>query len=322
MKNKKLKGAIIAGGRGTRFEPISLTIPKALLPICNKPIVIHQIEYLKELGIEEVFIVVGYLKEQIIRNLGDGSQFGIRITYVTQEKPEGSGHAVGLLEQYIDSNFVLFLGDISIRIKRLFKYVRHIYRAHRENITLLACKMEEDLHRLRQNFVIILDKDQQVRAVIEKPDQPPGMLKGCGVYLFTPEIFKAIRNTPRSGKRNEYELTNAIQTLIKMGRPVFPIEVIDWDVNISSAEELFRCNYLWFKDLHRDSHKSVYTENLIGQYCKINPHSQITNSIIGDRVEIKNPIAIGYSIVFPNCVITSDKDMVNKIITPDCELQI
>ena len=322
MRNKKLVGAIIAGGRGTRFEPVSLTIPKALLPICNKSIIVHQIDYLKELQIEDIFIVVGYLKEQIMEYLGDGSRYGVKIRYVFQEKAEGSGHAVGLLEGYINSNFVLFLGDISIKIRRLLKHVRHIYRANRENLTLLACKIEEDINRLRQNFAIILDENNRVIEVIEKPEHPETILKGCGVYLFTPEIFKAIRNTPRSGKRNEYELTNAIQTLIQMGQPVFPIQIIDWDVNISSAEELFRCNYLWFRDMYKDTHKDIYMQNLIGRACKINHRAQITNSIIGDNTVIKKPISIKYSIIFSNSVVDTGENLVNKLITPYCQLQV
>lgn len=322
IAKKKLVGAIIAGGRGSRFNPISLTIPKALLSICNNPIIIHQIEYLKELGIKDIFVVVGYLKEQIMNYLGDGSQFGVKIKYVVQEKPEGSGHAVGLLEDYIDTNFVLFLGDISIKIKRLFRHGRNIYRANRQNLTLLACKIEEDLNRVRQNFAIILDENHRVVEVIEKPEHPSTNLKGCGVYLFTPDIFKAIRKTPRSGIRNEYELTNAIQTLIRIGQSVFPIEIVDWDVNISSAEELFRCNYLWFKDIYKDAHKEMYMQNLMGRECKINPYAQITNSIIGDYVEIQNPISIKYSIILSHSIVRSNQDMVNKLITPDHEIQV
>lgn len=322
MANKKLVGAIIAGGRGSRFNPVSLTIPKALLPIVNKAIIIHQIEYLKELGIEDIFIVVGYLKEQIMERLGDGARFGVKIKYVIQEKPEGSGHAVGLLQEYINNNFILFLGDISIKTKRLPNTLRTIYRAHRKNLTLLACKVEEDLNKLRQNFTITLDKNHRIIEVIEKPQHPSTNLKGCGVYLFTPQIFNAIRKTPRSGKRNEYELTNAIQTLIESGHPVFPIQIIDWDVNISSAEELFRCNYLWLKDMHKDTFQDIDMKNLIGQSCKINPNAQITNSIIGDYVEIQNPISITYSIVFSDTVVTTNNDLVNKLVTPDCELQV
>jgi len=314
MNNKKLVGAIIAGGRGSRFNPISLNIPKALLPICNKPIITYQIAYLKELGVEDIFIVVGYLKEKIIEELGDGSRFGVKIKYVVQEKPEGSGHAVGLLEGYINSNFILFLGDIAIKIKRLLKHIRHIYKADKENISLLACKRENDLVRLQQNFAIILNNEGRVVKVIEKPDQPPTKLKGCGVYLFTPRIFNAIKNTPRSGKRNEYELTDAIQTLIDSGQPVYPIEIIDWDVNISSADELYRCNYLFFNEMH--------LKNLLGNHCKINPAAKIKNSIIGNFVEIQKPILIRNSLIFSYSVITAEDELIDKIVTPEYDLRI
>jgi NDP-sugar pyrophosphorylase family protein len=107
-----------------------------------------------------------------------------------------------------------------------------------------------------------------------------------------------------------------------MGHQVFPIDIIEWDVNISSTEEFFRCNYLWFKEMYNDSHKDIYMKNLIGASCKINPGARITNSIIGDYTEIQNPIAIKYSIIFPNSVITSSQDLVNTLVTPNHELHL
>src|SRR3989304_9455125 len=91
---QKIIGVILAAGRGNRMEPLSSKLPKPLLPIGNKPLIVYHIEYLKELEIDEVIIVAGYLKEKIVEYLGDGEKFGIKIRYVSQKKALGIAHAV------------------------------------------------------------------------------------------------------------------------------------------------------------------------------------------------------------------------------------
>ena len=315
MNKKDLAGAIIAGGRGTRLNPLSLTIPKALLPICNKPIIFHQIEYMKEIGVKDIYVVVGFLGEQIRSVLGNGSKLGVNIEYVSQKTPEGSGKATGLLENSIKTNFVLFLGDILIKLVNIKEHISKIKEAHANNLNLLACVKEKELERIKQNFEIFLNEDGKVIKVNEKPQNPKTNLKGCGFYLFTPSIFKAINKTPKSLRRNEYELTDAIQLLIDdKTTTVKPLEVIDFDFNISSPEDLYRCNFLWYKDLHVD--------NLIGEDCTFPGETRILHSIIGNHVTVKHPISIEKSIIFPDSVVDSKNNLSNVLITPNYSIQI
>jgi len=296
---EELVGAIVAAGRGERAKPLSINTPKSLLPICNKPIILHQITYMKEVGIKKIYIVVGYLKEKIIDYFGDGSKFGIDIKYVEQKTPEGSGHAVGLVEPYIKQNFLLFLGDICIKVRGLKDKIDSL--DINKDITYLTCKRENDLKAVKKNFTIHLDEHTKVIKVIEKPQDPITNLKGCGVYIFSPSIFDAIRTTPRSGIRNEYEITDAIDNLIRMGHVVLPLEIIDWDMNITTPEDLYYYNFLWLRTME--------LPHLIGENVKIPDGVVIKNSIIGDNVKIKKAVNIVNSIIFPNETINTNDEI-------------
>lgn len=297
--NNELVGAIIAAGRGTRAKPLSITTPKSLLPICNKPIIVHQIEYMKEIGIKDIYIVVGHLKDQIINYLGNGSKFGVNIKYIEQKSPEGSGHALGLLEPYIKQNFLLFLGDICIKVRGLREKIDSLRID--DDITYLTCKRENDLKAVKKNFTIHLNKHGEVIKVIEKPKTPITNLKGCGVYIFSPKIFDAVRITPRSEIRNEYEITDAVDNLIGMNHKVLPLEIIDWDMNITTPEDLYYYNFLWLR--------TMGLPHLIGKDVKIPDGTVIENSIIGDNVRINKAVNIINSIIFPNETIDTNEEI-------------
>jgi len=227
-----LIGAILAGGKGSRTMHLSSETPKPLLLVYNKPIIVHQIEYMRKIGIKKIYIVVGYLKEKIMDYLGDGSKFKVDIEYIHQKHPEGSAHAVGLLEPHIKQNFLLFLGDICFRIKDFDINLLN------KNASYLTCKEEEDLNAIKKNFAVMLNKKGEVIKVIEKPQNPTNNLKGCGIYIFTPKIFEAIKKTPRSDRSNEYEITDAIDNLIQLGNKVFPLEIISEYVNVNIPSDL------------------------------------------------------------------------------------
>src|SRR5262245_35355956 len=112
MVTSKYCGAILAGGRGSRMQPFSERYPKPLLPVCNKPLILHQIEIMRSVGIRQIVILIGHKGFELSKTLGDGSQFGVTIRYVEQGSALGIAHAVGRLEREINQPFLLFLGDI------------------------------------------------------------------------------------------------------------------------------------------------------------------------------------------------------------------
>ena len=294
-----LVGAILAAGKGTRIEPLSLTFPKTMLRICNKPIIELQIETMKSIGIKKIFIVLGHLKGHVMDYLKDGRDFGVNITYVEQKDPRGIAHAVAQLEDYIKVPFLVFLGDIHIKCKDLGKTMDMLQKKNADAI--LITKNEEDKELIKKNFSVILGKDEKVIRVIEKPRYPQNNLKGCGIYLFKPEIFDAIRRTSPSMIRNEIELTDSIQVFIDDMRNVYSLSEVEWDININTAEDLLYCN---LKSLKESNQK-----NIIGKNIEIHPATKIINSVICDNVVIKNPIEIKNSCILPDSVVESKENI-------------
>ena len=305
--SQKLTGVILAAGKGSRIQPLNLYLPKPLLPVCNKPIVQYQLEDMRSIGVREVIIVVGHLKEEIISYFGDGSALGLQIRYVEQRETLGIAHAVAQLESEVDSPFILYLGDIFLVPKDL-QAMEHMFW-ERQAGAVLAVKREKNPEYIRRNFAVILHAGGTVTRVIEKPRYLTNDLKGCGIYVFDLCIFDAIRRTPRTAQRDEYEITNSIQILIDDGYPVFPAEVIDWDMNITFACDLLECNCSQLRRLG--------TPYLLGKNVEVHPGAIVQNSVLGDGVRVERPVCIRDSLVFPGVRITSEHDVVRMVLTPD-----
>jgi dTDP-glucose pyrophosphorylase len=315
MQESKYVGAILAAGRGTRMHPFSDRYPKPLLPVCNKPVISHQIEIMRSVGIREVVILVGHKGFELARLLGDGSHLGVRIRYVEQNQMLGIGHAVGLLEPHISQPFLLFLGDIYFvpaNLELLFEIFEEQGRGG-----VLGTKEEPDPEAIKRNFAILLRENGSVSRVVEKPRHAPNRLKGVGIYLFDPVVFDAIRRTPRTALRDEYELTDAIQVMIDDGNPVRPANVVVQDINLSTPSDLLRANLF---------HASIDPRSAIGLDVSLHPAAEIKNSILGAHVRVENPILISHSLIFEETIVTSKSSVDRQILTAqgthDCSLEI
>ncbi|MBC7261313.1 MAG: NTP transferase domain-containing protein [Chloroflexi bacterium] len=308
---QKLLGVILAAGKGSRIQPLNLYLPKPLLPVCNKPIIQYQLEDMREIGVRDVIIVVGHLKEEIISYFGDGSSLGLRIRYVEQHETLGIAHAVAQLEHVVDSPFILFLGDIFLVPKNLQSMERMFWE--RRAGAVLAVKREKNPEYVRRNFAVILHASGTVTRVIEKPRYVTSDLKGCGVYIFDLAIFDAIRRTPRTAQRDEYEITNSIQILIDDGFPVYPAEVIDWDMNITFACDLLDCNCNQLQRLGKPY--------LVGQNTTIHPDAILEGSVLGDNVTVEHPIRIKDSLILSGSRVTSTQDLYRVLITPEVSIE-
>lgn len=309
MKNAKnnICGVILAAGSGNRIQPLSFDMPKPLLPVCNKPIIQYQLEDMINLGIRDFILVVGYLKEKIKKYFGDGSSLGIKIRYVEQKEKLGIAHAVGQLEEYVNSPFLLFLGDIFIVPNNLGRVIDIFLR--KKSGAVLAVKKESNHDLIRKNFTVSLcGRTDKVKRVIEKPRYLTTNLKGCGVYLFDLSIFDAIRNTPRTAMRDEYEITTAIQMLIDGGSAVYVADVVKWDMNVTVPCDLFECNQLWLKN--------IGVKYIVDPTAKLHKRTKIINSVIGKNVVIKNPVTIKNSVILESTKINSSNDIIGSLISP------
>jgi glucose-1-phosphate thymidylyltransferase len=290
MSSSSYQGAILAAGHGSRMGPFGELFPKPVVPICNKPLVAYQLEHMRSLGIEDVLIVIGHLGERIQEVLGDGSDFGVKLQYVEQEERLGLAHAVGQLERHIDRPFMLMLGDIFFEVSDLGDMTR-AFEKHQAG-AVIAAKEETDPDAVRRNFSVVLDEGGAVRRVIEKPRHVPNLLKGCGLYLFDLTIFDAIRRTPRTALRDEYELTDSIQILIDLEQPVRAASVVEWDMNVTFIADLVHC---CMHQLRKQGKPSC-----VGENCSLHEGVELVDSVVGDRVTISQPIRL------ERCVVLSD----------------
>jgi len=116
VDHRSVKGLILSGGAGTRLRPITHTSAKQLVPVANKPILFFGIEDMAEAGIREIGIIVGDTREEIKAAVGDGSRWGVEVTYIPQETPEGLAHCVSIAQDFLgDDDFVMYLGDNLLR---------------------------------------------------------------------------------------------------------------------------------------------------------------------------------------------------------------
>jgi glucose-1-phosphate thymidylyltransferase len=240
---ESLKGLVLSGGRGTRLRPITHTSAKQLVPVANKPVLFYGLEAMAAAGIEDVGIIIAPETGETIRAAaGDGSRFGIRITYIEQDEPKGLAHAVLTAESYLGASpFVMYLGDNLLK-DGITALVEAFRQSEPDALILLTHVPDPELYGVAE-----LDGDR-VRKLVEKPKDPPSDLALVGVYMFTPSIYEAARAIKPSW-RDELEITDAIQVLIDQGLRVEPHIVRGWWKDTGRLEDLLEANRLILEDI-------------------------------------------------------------------------
>ncbi len=302
-----LLGVILAAGKGTRIQPFSERFPKPLLPILGKPLIQHQVECLRDLGVGRVLIVIGHLGFEIVRTLGDGSALGVPIEYVDQGPTLGIAHALVKLEARVDRPFLLFLGDIFFIHRGLQEMTALLGKDEVRGV--LAVKDEPSVEAIKRNFVVIEDARGFVTRVIEKPQHPSTRVKGCGLYLFDPVFFDAVRRTPRTALRDEYEITDAIQIFLDDGYRVKAARVVQDDLNLSYPRDLLDINL-----------KVLGDRNLLGRDVHVHPGARLERCVLMDGARVERPISVRECLLFPGVTLANGSDVERRILVPGHEI--
>jgi glucose-1-phosphate thymidylyltransferase len=323
-----VKGLILAGGAGTRLRPITHTSAKQLVPIANKPILFYGIEDMVEAGIKEIGIIVGSTGDEVIAAVGDGSRWGVHITYVPQEAPLGLAHCVLIGRDFLgDDDFVMYLGDNMLQ-QGLAGFTDRFERARTDAATLrlgdevspvpaaqiLLARVDDP----RQFGVAELADDGDVVRLVEKPADPPSDLALVGVYLFDRHVHAAVAAIEPSW-RGELEITDAIQWLIDHGHRVNH-EVLDgWWIDTGKKDPLLACNRLVLESLQARVEGSVDAASAIEGRVIIERGAEIVNSrvlgpaIIGEGTRIENSYVGPFTSVASDCVIV-DSELEHSVV--------
>jgi glucose-1-phosphate thymidylyltransferase len=275
-----LKGLILSGGRGTRLRPITHTNAKQLVPVANRPVLFYGIDAMAQAGIAEIGIIIApETGEEIRAAAGDGSRFGVQITYIVQDEPAGLAHAVLTAEPFLGrSPFVMYLGDNLLQggIGGLVD----TFRESAPTALILLTPVADPQH-----YGVAELSDGRVVALAEKPPQPKTDLALVGVYMFTPAIHDAARAI-RPSARGELEITDAIQHLVDRGERVEPHIVRGWWKDTGRLEDMLEANRLVLDTLVERVEGELVDSRCEGRVV-IEPGARL------ERCTVRGPAVIG-----------------------------
>ncbi len=231
MSGEQMKSVVLAAGKGTRLRPLTDDKPKGMVEVNGKPILTHCLEQMAELGADEFIIVVGYLKEKIIDHYGEEFA-GVPVTYAYQDEQKGLAHALLSVENYIDDDFMLILGDNIFGAN-----LQDVVRRQQEERSDAAFLIEEVPWEEASRYgVCETNAYGEITDVIEKPEEPSSNLVMTGFYTFSPGIFHACKLVQPSN-RGEYEISEAIDLLIRSGRTIDAIRIDGWRIDVGYPED-------------------------------------------------------------------------------------
>ena len=200
----EVKAVILAAGEGTRLRPLTISRPKVMLRVGDKPILQYAIDALRDVGIRDVIMVVGYQRERIQTYFEDGSDFGIDITYEVQRRQLGTGHALLSAKDHLDGDFVVVPGDNIVDGRMLNDLL-----AHKSDVSVLVTESSQP----RKYGVVELEGDR-VRRIVEKPPRRISNLISTGIYYFSHKFMDLLEREVAAGR---FELTLAVSTAIDEG---------------------------------------------------------------------------------------------------------
>ncbi len=335
-----MKAIILSAGEGSRMRPLTLTKPKTMLPVAGKPIIQYNIESLKESGITDILLIVRYKEDMVRDYFGDGSEFGVNITYKTQKDFLGTANAISYGEDFINESLIVLNGDIILDAEILQEIIKKYN--YMDADTLMVLTEVED----PSAFGVVEIENHDIKNIIEKPklEEAPSNLVNAGIYIFNKDIFDKINKTEMS-ERGEYEITDSLLLQINDGKKVIGHKTDkDW-IDVGRPWELIEVNEELIGQLKTEIkgkiesgvfidgevyldegsiiRAGVYIEGnvYIGKNCDIGPNSYIRgNTYLGDNVSVGNAVEIKNSIIMENTNVSHLSYVGDSVIGSNCNI--
>ncbi len=313
-----MKALITSGGRGTRLRPLTHTQNKHLIPVANKPIIQYAIEYCAQAGITEIGIVYSAESNAVPEALGDGSQFGVSLTFIPQEAPLGLAHVVKISQDFIgEEPFVFYLGD-----NMVVGGLRHFIEAfekNKSNCHLTLAKVKDP-----QRFGVPEIVGDRIVRIEEKPKYPKSDYAVAGIYIYDKSIFEAVNNIKPS-ERGELEISDAHQYLLDHNFKITYSEITGWWKDTGKPYDLLEANRLILDNLEPRIEGEADDNSLVTGKVTLESGSKIINStvrgpvIIGKDTIIENSYIGPFTSIYDNCQI-KNSEVEFSIILKDCKI--
>ncbi len=335
-----MKAIILSAGEGSRMRPLTLTKPKTMLPVAGKPIIQYNIESLKNNGITDILLIVRY-KEEIVKSyFGDGSDFGVNISYKTQKDFLGTANAISYAKDFIDDSIIVLNGDIILDEEIICEMIEK-YDGLTPDTLMLLTEVEDP-----SAFGVVEIEDGNIKSIVEKPkrEEAPSNLVNAGIYIFNEDIFDKIEKTEIS-QRGEYEITDSVSMQIQDNKAVVGHKTSkDW-IDVGRPWELIEVNEGLISELKTQIkgkiedgafiHGEVFLDEgsvikagvyiegnvYIGKNCDIGPNSYIRgNTYFGDNVHVGNAVEIKNSIIMENTNVSHLSYVGDSVIGSGCNI--
>lgn len=308
LEHHRPVGVILAAGLGSRLGPLGESYVKTLLPVADQPLVGHHLQLLRSLGVRRTIVVIGHHADAVRSILGDGQRWDMDLRFVEQSEPLGSAHALAAARPHVDGRFLLLLGDYYFVAKNPEAMALRLGRGE----SAIAVKRESNVRLIREACAVSAAADSRIVGIVEKPTAPQTDLKGCGFYALQPEAFDAVMRTPRTALRNEYELTVALELMLRGGQPIFAEEVIEWDNNVTRPEDLLQCNLDWL-DRHGKS-------RLVAADADIDSGARVERTVVGAGAAIRGESLLREVVVFPGAEIVDGGLVERALVTGESQI--
>jgi glucose-1-phosphate thymidylyltransferase len=318
-----MKAVILAAGQGTRLRPVTLTMPKPLVPVANKSLIAYAVDVLKNAGFNHIGIVVNDLESAIPHQLGRGEKLGVQLEYVVQAEQRGLAHALSLCRDFVgDDPFCMFLGDNIFQDK-----MQSVLEGFEHSGDEAAIVLGEVSDPSRYGIADI--RDGQIVRVVEKPKEPPSNLAIAGVYLFRKSIFDAISHITPSW-RNELEITDAIQYLIAQGHTVRPYKLSGWWIDAGKPDAIIQANQLVLGELPYtpapENPEQIIGTSEVSHRVLLGEGSRIIDSVVRGPVIIGSNVTIRHSYIGPytslgDNVVVENSEIEASIVMKDCVIR-
>lgn len=289
--NRTMKALILVGGEGTRLQPLTCNTPKAMVPVLNKPFLEHVISHLAKHQVKDIVLAQGYLAQSIESYLGEGSQLGVKLSYVVEYTPLGTAGAIKSARSYLDETFLTMNGDIftDLNITDMVEF----HRQQRAKVTIALTPVSDPT----AYGLVETDNRGRILRFLEKPgwDEVTTNMVNAGIYIIEPDVLTQIPSRRKVSIERE-----TFPRLLARKEPVYSYPTLAYWLDMGTPGK--------YLQLHRDllngksGHHTPATDKevVIGQQCNIHPTAQINGPVIigdncniGENVRLTGPVVIG-----------------------------
>jgi mannose-1-phosphate guanylyltransferase len=320
-----MQALILAGGKGTRLRPLTVYTPKPIVPICNRPFLLYQIDTLRRAGITDITLSLSYQQNKIEQLLGDGSDYGVALRYKVEPQPMGTAGAYKFAEELIREPTVVFNGDILTDLD-----LKAAIREHNER-KAMATVVLAPVDNPRSYGLVETESDGRIRQFLEKPreDEITVNTINAGTYVLEPKVLDYIP----AGENHSFEYGLFPNLLARKEAFYAHIPQRTYWIDIGTPERYLKVHHdllanrvgrIHIKERRGNFDSATIAEiddlSMIGDDCSIKPGAQIINSVLGQGCFVEERARIENSVIWPHARLSTAASVTDAIVGRGCHI--